>query len=76
MKDTCVSSEYKKLGLSGSIVIRLSNFIPRKQSFEFVFYDYFTSTWLIKLLNQPAITCSKLTVETIEHGVNYVQSYQ
>ena len=23
---------------------------------------------------QPAITCSKLTVETLEHGVKYVQS--
>ena len=25
-------------------------------------------------LTQPAITCSKLTVETLEQGVKYVQS--
>ena len=24
--------------------------------------------------NQPAITCSKLTIETLEQGVKYVQS--
>ena len=24
--------------------------------------------------NQPAIRCSKLTIETVEHGVKYVQS--
>ena len=23
---------------------------------------------------QPAFTCSKLTIETLEHGVKYVQS--
>ena len=26
-------------------------------------------------LIQPAITCSKLTIETVEQGVKYVQSY-
>ena len=25
-------------------------------------------------LTQPAITCSKLTIETLEQGVKYVQS--
>ena len=25
-------------------------------------------------LSQPAITCSKLTIETLENGVKYVQS--
>ena len=29
-----------------------------------------------KLLIQPAITCSKLTIETLEQGVKYVQSLQ
>ena len=24
--------------------------------------------------NQPAVTCSKLTIETLEQGVKYVQS--
>ena len=27
-------------------------------------------------ITQPAITCSKLTIETLEQGVKYVQSYQ
>ena len=26
--------------------------------------------------SQPAITCSKLTIETLEQGVKYVQSWQ
>ena len=26
-------------------------------------------------LSQPAITCSKLKIETLEQGVKYVQSY-
>ena len=26
--------------------------------------------------SQPTITCSKLTIETLEQGVKYVQSYQ
>ena len=28
----------------------------------------------IKKPSQPAITCSKLTIETLEQGVKYVQS--
>ena len=28
----------------------------------------------VKLLFQSAFTCSKLTIETLEHGVKYVQS--
>ena len=28
----------------------------------------------IDKLTQPAITCSKLTIETLEQGVTYVQS--
>ena len=27
-----------------------------------------------KVTSQPAITCSKLTIETLEQGVKYVQS--
>ena len=34
--------------------------------------------WKIKcislMINQPAFTCSKLTIETLEQGVKYVQS--
>ena len=29
---------------------------------------------LVTLLSQPTITCSKLTIETLEQGVKYVQS--
>ena len=29
---------------------------------------------IIKEFTQPAITCSKLTIETLEQGVKYVQS--
>ena len=29
--------------------------------------------WLV-VLSQPAMTCSKLTIETLEQGVKYVQS--
>ena len=29
---------------------------------------------LSQYLSQPAITCSKLTIETLEQGVKYVQS--
>ena len=31
---------------------------------------------LSMLYTQPVITCSKLTIETLEQGVKYVQSYQ
>ena len=34
-----------------------------------------TRTWVYKLSStQPAIKCSKLTIETLEQGVKYVQS--
>ena len=29
---------------------------------------------LLELVSQPTITCSKLTIETVEQGVKYVQS--
>ena len=29
---------------------------------------------IVMLSSQPAITCSKLTVEALEQGVNYVQN--
>ena len=32
------------------------------------------SNFAAKELTQPAITCSKLTTETLEQGVKYVQS--
>ena len=29
---------------------------------------------ILIIISQPAITCSKLTIETLEQGVKYVQS--
>ena len=29
---------------------------------------------VLKVMTQPTITCSKLTIETLEQGVKYVQS--
>ena len=29
---------------------------------------------IFKAITQPAFTCSKLTIETLEQGVKYVQS--
>ena len=37
------------------------------------FYSDFDSK-LFKDISQPAIKCSKLTIETLEQGVKYVQS--
>ena len=31
---------------------------------------------LLSVVTQPAITCSKLTIKTLEQGVKYVQSQQ
>ena len=30
----------------------------------------------VAIISQPAITCSKLTIETLKQGVKYVQSQQ
>ena len=41
------------------------------------FCSYFSQVLLIKkraVPSQKAITCSKLTIETLEQGVQYVQS--
>ena len=31
---------------------------------------------MFRVITQPAILCSKLTIETLEQGVKYVQSKQ
>ena len=36
-----------------------------------IFFNYFI---VMFVLSQSAITCSKLTIETLEQGVKYVQS--
>ena len=32
--------------------------------------------WQKNIVARPAITCSQLTIETLEHGVKYIQSLQ
>ena len=34
----------------------------------------FNQIYFDKITTQPAFTCSKLTIETLEQGVKYVQS--
>ena len=46
----------------------------------YIFFEYLTETCIVrfypvrKKCSQPAITCSKLPIETLKHGVKYVQS--
>ena len=49
-----------------------------KRSINFLFKIFlFDDTYKTILNNiEPAITCSKLTIETLEQGVQYVQSWQ
>ena len=47
--------------------------------FKQVFYTNFCkvkSSFLFLLLSQPAFTCLKLTIETLDQGAKYVQSQQ
>ena len=37
-------------------------------------FEYEKSILSLKVCTQPAIACSKLTIETLEQGVKYVQS--
>ena len=37
-------------------------------------YHRCQTVYIILMPSQPAITCSKLTIETLEQGVKYVQS--
>ena len=39
------------------------------------FWDFLGLFDSVQIASQPAITCSKLTIETLEQGVKYVQSY-
>ena len=46
-------------------------------TYKMIFYYGQTHLFLNKLhrvISQPAITCSKLTIEILEQGVKYVQS--
>ena len=45
---------------------------PYKCSYRTLFYQRTKITKAVT--SQPAFTCSKLTIETLEQGVKYVQS--
>ena len=48
--------------------------MPRKHFIIVKFLPWFLIGDIVKSTTQPAITCSKLTIETLEQGVKYVQS--
>ena len=57
----------------------LNSLSPDKLSFLFyvlprMLLSFFLIFWRISHYSQPAITCSKLTIETLEQGMKYVQS--
>ena len=39
-----------------------------------VFFFFFSEAEDLEIATQPIITCSELTIETLEQGVEYVQS--
>ena len=63
-----------------TLIYLLIQSVPNaKKSSDLEFLFHFVSghskaVSLIIFLSQPAITCSKLTIETLEQGVKYVQS--
>ena len=46
----------------------------KSQGREYHYSGMFYKVLFNMLSTQPAITCSKLTIETLEQGVKYVQS--
>ena len=65
------------------ILSQSSNFILRSLFILFSLFSLFSLSYWAKIghygrsivdVTQPAITCSKLTTETLEQGVKYVQS--
>ena len=53
--------QYRKINKSAA-----TNISSSRKNFKLKFSQYF--------LSQPAFTCSKSTIETLEQGVKYVQS--
>ena len=45
----------------------------RKSLHRYIQIAAYVSHFRFSQLSQPAITCSKLTIETLEQGVKYVQ---
>ena len=52
-------------------------FILKKKMYHFWYHKYnyaISGSDFLPRVSQPAFTCSKLTIETLEQGVKYVQS--
>ena len=45
-------------------------------AFGVFFFMSISSDYSLQVSTQPAITCSNLTMQTLEQGVKYVQRYQ
>ena len=71
VKAHIISSEYRVIQITKPDQLLASSMIKvfsEKTNLNFFFF--FTSG----TFTQPAIACSKLTIETLEQGVKYVQS--
>ena len=58
-----------------SVTTALQNWCTPEMINQYVLYGcIFSDVYILLVLTQPAITCSKLTIETLEQVVKYVQS--
>ena len=59
-----------------SWVSKIKDYVSSGSHFRILFHHLILSqdSFQVLLIAQPAITCSKLTIETLEQGVKYVQS--
>ena len=65
----CVLWSSEAASVSASVICNLSYK-------TFFTWHFFNSALMIKAVKQPAITCSKLTIETLEQGVKCAQCKQ
>ena len=63
-----------------ALICDLINYVCNGFAFLYIFYHSIEQSKIITqvaaeyLLTQPAITCSKLTIEALKQGVKHVQS--
>ena len=81
---TCSFTKFSVFPLSSNLFEMMSQFLLNSKVVEHIVF--MRNAWLYGILflrdlgcfncacTQPAITCSKLTIETLEQGVKYVQS--
>ena len=56
--------------LKNVVIFFQSIAFPSKYNFVLIIFKY----WIHIPQTQPTFTCSKLTIETLEEGVKYIQS--